>query len=100
MLDREPPIHGDRATLLRDDPAAHDYAAGDCPAAGYDEFSVAGLRESAAVKINEPLGEIVAELPPLRRAGGAPMGAEHKSADAFQIEILPNHLDEVVGFVG
>jgi hypothetical protein len=98
VAEAEPPIHGDRSTLPRDDSAGHNDPIGADPAAGHDEISVAGLCEPAAVKINEPIREETGKLLLPGRAREPPIRAEHEAAHAGQIEILPNHLTEIGRF--
>jgi hypothetical protein len=56
------------------------------------------LREALAVEPHEPIREAITELLLLRRARDPPIRAEHETADAGHVEILPHHLTEVGGF--
>ena len=78
VRDPEPPIYGGRSALRADDPAGYDNPARIGAAAGYDEVSITGLRELSAV--GAKIRKTVAELLPLRRARGAPIGAGTKRA--------------------
>jgi hypothetical protein len=94
MADPELPIYDNRSSLWTDNLAGGDEALGAGPAADHDEIPIAGLRQLTAVETNESVHEETAELPPLGRAGDAPIRAQHETGDAGQIEILVDHLAE------
>jgi hypothetical protein len=66
----------------------------------YERLPIAGLRQLTAVETNESVDEETTELPPLGRAGDAPIRAQHETGDAGRIEILVDHLAEIDCFLG